>query len=129
MLRREPPLSWRRGFSLFRRRLEEDETGEPVACYDMEHPDFTAADGSEEGICWQSLQSWQTSGRITSGWKPLRQGEVPSCALEGRLSYPLQLAPFDRIELDNGLYEVRSIQRWPGHRKVLLQQIAGEGNG
>ena len=126
MLSPGPRPAWRQGFALHRRRLEQDGTGETVAVYDMEHPDFVAQSGSDTAVCWQSLQSWQSSGRITSGWRLNRQGEEPSGALEGRLTYPLQIAPFDRVVLEQGVYEVRAIQRWPGHRKVLLQQIAGE---
>jgi hypothetical protein len=123
MLRREPPLHWRTGFSLYRRRLVKDSSGETEAVYDMEHPDFTAQDCTQQGVCWQSVQSWQSSGRITSGWKPGRQGEAVSGVVEGRLFYPLQVRPFDRIAINGQLYEVRSVQRWPGHRKLLLQQI------
>jgi hypothetical protein len=89
----------------------------------MEHPDFTAQDATAEGICWQSVQSWQTSGHTTSGWKRQQPGELPSGVLEGRIFSDLEIAPFDRIRLKEGLYEVRSVQRWPRHRKLLLQQI------
>ena len=123
MLTRLTPERWRKGFALHRRRLVEDELGEQQAVYDMEHPDFTAQDGSEQAVCWQSVQSWQNSGRLTSGWRHRNQGDVPSGVLEGRLRYALEVSPFDRIVLENGVYEVRSVQLWPSHRKLLLQQI------
>ena len=43
--------------------------------------------------------------------------------LEGRLFSDLEIAPFDRLEINGGLYEVRAVQQWPGHRKLLAQQI------
>ena len=122
MLSRETPLAWRRGFSLYRRRLEPDAYGEEKSVYPP-IPDFTAADGTEEGICFQYVQAWQSSGRLTSGWRPGEQGETPSGVLEGRLFSDLEIAPFDRLEVNGGLYEVRAVQQWPGHRKLLAQQI------
>lgn len=123
MLTRETPLDWRRGFSLYRRRLETDAWGEPKAVYDLEQPDVTVLDGTAEGICWQSVQSWQSSGRLTSGWSQGERREEVSGVLEGRLFSDLEVSPFDRLRIGTGLYEVRSIQRWPGHRKLLVQQI------
>lgn len=35
--------------------------------YDMEHPDVTVADGDEDGICWQSVRTWQSGGNLSSG--------------------------------------------------------------
>ena len=126
MLRRQPPRAWRQGFALHRRRLVTDEAGEPMAVYDMTHPDFTAPAGSDTAVCWQSLQGWQSGGHLTGRWRQHRQGEEPSGVLEGRLTYPLMIAPFDRVVLEDGVYEVRSVQHWPGHRRVLLLQISGE---
>lgn len=122
MLTRGTPLMWRRGFSLYRRRLEQDAYGEEKAVY-PDTPDFEAEDGTEDGICFQYVQSWQNSGRLTSGWKPGEQGEIPAGVLEGRLFSDLEITPFDRLRIGEGLYEVRSIQQWPGHRKLLAQQI------
>ena len=124
MLSREPPLHWRRGFSLHRRRLSEGADGETQISYDMDHADFTAEDGTEQGICWQSVQSWQQSrGRLTASWKRGAQGELPAGVVEGRLCYALEVEPFDRVRLSDGLYEVRSVQCWPSHRRLLMQQI------
>lgn len=123
MLTRETPLSWRRGFSLYRRRLTSDKLGNPVASYDMEHPDYSAGDGTEEGISWQSVRSWQSSGRLTSGEQPGEQGERAAGVLEGCLFSPLVLSTFDRIRLDGALYEIRAIQRWASYRKLLAQRI------
>ena len=123
MLRRTCPAAWRRGFSLYRRRLEENEWGEPVASYDMEHPDFTVADGAEGAVCWQPVQSWQTSGRLTSGEHPAEPGEQPSGVLQGCLFSPLEVSAFDLVRVGEELYEIRSIQHWPGHRKLLAQRV------
>lgn len=126
MLTRETPLAWRRGFSLYRRRLETDRLGNPVAVYDLEHPDFVAQDGTREGISWQLVRSWQSSGRLTSGYTLGEQGEQASGVLEGCLFTELAVSVFDRMELDGALYEIRAVQRWPSYRKLLAQRIGGE---
>ncbi|MCD8384584.1 MAG: hypothetical protein LUC39_06455 [Clostridiales bacterium] len=123
MLSRQTPLAWRRGFSLYRRSLETDSMGDPVAVYHMDEPDFTAEDGTEDGICWQSVQSWQSGGRLTSGLSRKEPGESSTGAVEGCLFTDLELSPGDRLTIGEGLYEVRSLQQWPGHRKVLAQRI------
>lgn len=124
MLTRETPLSWRQGFSLYRRRLSEDSLGNPVASYDLDHPDYTAQAGTAEGISWQTLRSWQSSGRLNSGDRQAEQGEIASGVLEGCLFSALVVSTFDRIRLeDGGLYEIRAIQRWPSYRKLLAQRI------
>lgn len=129
MLRRKCPPDWRKGFSLYRRRIVTGAAGEPESSYDMAHPDFTAADGSDEGICWQGAQSWQQSrGQVTAGWKPTARGEMPAGVVEGRVFSALKVEPFDRLIFDGGLYEVRSVQRWPRHRKLILQQIGREAS-
>lgn len=61
MLTRSAPLDWRQGFALHRRTQTTDCYGDPVDVYDMEHPDFTAQDGSPDGICWQSMGSAPTT--------------------------------------------------------------------
>lgn len=38
----------------------------------------------------------------------------------------LTVAPFDRILLASGLYEVKGVQVWPAHRLLLLDRIASE---
>ncbi|MBQ3090002.1 MAG: hypothetical protein IJD21_05505 [Oscillospiraceae bacterium] len=123
MLRVTAPLSWREGFALYRRRLTEDSMGEPSVHYDMERPDFVAEKGTKEGICWQSVQSWQSSGRLTSGSRLRPLGETSSGVLEGRIFSDLELAPFDRLMIRGELYEIGNIQHWPGHRKILAQRI------
>ena len=124
MLSRQTPLGWRRGFSLYRRKLTSDSLGNPVASYDLEHPDYVARDGTAEGISWQSLRSWQSSGRLTSGGSQGEQGEAVSGVLEGCLFSALVISTFDRIRLEDGaLYEIRAIQRWPSYRKLLAQRI------
>lgn len=126
MLTRETPLSWRRGFALYRRRLSADSWGNPIAVYRMDAPDFTAADGSADGICWQNVRAWQSSGRLTSGASSGEAGEQYADVLEGYLFSPLALSAFDRILLDGALYEIRAIQHWPDYRKLLAQRLGGE---
>lgn len=126
MLTRETPLPWRAGFSLYRRKLTADKLGNPVASYDMEHPDFVAQEGSEDGISWQSVRAWQSSGRLTSGASLGEQGEQVAGVVEGCLFSNLEVSEFDRISWNGTLYEIRSIQHWPGHRKLLAQRIGEE---
>lgn len=126
MLTRETPLSWRRGFTLHRRRLTTDKLGNPVASYDMKHPDYTAQTGTKEGISWQSVRSWQSSGRLTSGFAPGEQGEQAAGVLEGCLFSDLEVSVFDRLVLDGAVYEIRAIQRWLSYRKLLAQRVGGE---
>lgn len=123
MLKRQTPLSWREGFALCRRRLETDSMGEPMAVYHMDEPDFVARPGTEEGICWQSVQSWRSSGRLTSGSSRQEQGELDTGVLEGRIFSRLELAPFDRLVIRDEVYEIRNIQHWPGHRTLQLQRL------
>lgn len=123
MLTRQTPQGWRRGFSLCRRRLTADSLGNPVASYDLDNPDYVAEDGSEGAVSWQNLRSWQSSGRLTSGAEPGEQGETAAGVLEGCIFSDLEIAAFDRIVLDGEVYEIRSVQRWPGHRKLLAQRV------
>lgn len=67
MLSRRTPAAWRKGFALHRRKAGTDRYGDAVAVYDMEHPDVTVADGDENGICWQSVRTWQSGGNLSSG--------------------------------------------------------------
>ena len=67
MLSRRTPVAWRKGFALHRRKAGTDRYGDAVAVYDMEHPDVTVADGDEDGICWQSVRTWQSGGNLSSG--------------------------------------------------------------
>ncbi|MCD7760871.1 MAG: hypothetical protein LUH16_03730, partial [Clostridiales bacterium] len=83
MLSRQTPLAWRQGFSLYRRSLETDSMGDLAAAYHMDAPDFTAEDGTEDGICWQSVRSWQSGGRLTSGLSRQEPGESSTGAVEG----------------------------------------------
>lgn len=123
MLTKQTPLAWREGFSLYRRRLETDSMGDPRGVYDMETPDFVAQSGTEDGICWQNVQSWRSSGRLTTGYSQQEMGELPNGVLEGCIFSDLELAPFDRLLIREELYEIRNIQHWPGHRKLQIQQI------
>ncbi len=122
MSARKTPAAWRRAFSLFRRRVAQDSFGNEVAQYDMTQPDaqFSAADG----ICFQSPRSWNSAAQIGSaGLQVQACGEVPGGVLEAYLFDDTELAELDRILLDDALYELRSIRRWPSHRELLLQRV------
>ena len=123
MKRRETPPAWRRGFALYRRRTGRDALGNETAFYSMEAPDETVS--APDGVDFQHAKSWNTSGRLGSAGAGVEEiGEVPGGGvLEGYLKSALAVSPFDRLEIDGALYEVRSVQRWPGHRKLLLQRV------
>ena len=123
MLTRTTPLAWRGGFTLHRRRQTADSYGDPVPVYDMEHPDFTAQDGTEAGICWQHVRTWQSSGALRSGAQVEEYGERCGGVLEGVLYGDLELDVFDRLVVDGVVYELRAVQGWPGHRKLQLQRL------
>lgn len=123
MLTRTTPRAWRQGFALHRRKQTIDCYGDPVDGYDMEHPDVTVPDGSKDGICWQSVRTWQSSGSLTSGAQREVYGERHNDVLEGVLYGDLTLSVFDRLVIHGAGYELRGIQRWPGYRKLQLQRL------
>lgn len=120
---RETPAAWRRGFRLFRRRTGRDSLGNETACYDMDAPDAEFECG--DGLDFQSPKGWNSAGRIGSAGAGVEEsGEISGGGvLEGYLRPGIEAAPFDRLEVDGALYEVRSIHRWPGHQKLLLQRL------
>ncbi len=124
MLTRRTPLPWRKGFTLHRRVLTEDSLGDPVAAYDMENPDFTARDGSEEGICWQPGYVWGSLGRLGSqGAGQEEYGQRDNSVISGVLWSGLELAAFDRLVVEDTVYEIRAVQQWPDFRRVLAQRV------
>ena len=123
MLTGPTPLSWRRGYALHRRRTRTDGYGDPVTYYDMEHPDFTAEDGSPEGICWQQVRTWQSSGTLRAGAEVRPWGEGSGGVLQGVVYDGPVTAEFDRFVIDGVTYELRGVERWPGHRLLLLQRL------
>lgn len=123
MLTRTTPLAWRTGFTLHRRRQTVDAYGDPVSRYDMTAPDFTALDGTADGICWQSPQTWQSGGTLSVGAQVDRYGEHCNGVLEGVLYGDLALSVFDRFVIDGTVYELRRIQKWPDYRMLQLQRL------
>lgn len=123
MLSRKTPVEWRKGYALHRRRLEEDCYGEQVSRYDMENPDLVVRDGEENAVCWQDLKTWQTGGQLSTGSMVKESGESVRGVLQGVLYGPLEVAPYDRFLIEGELYELRKIQKWPGHRLLQLQRI------
>jgi hypothetical protein len=116
------PKDWRRGFQLCRRRKGTDSLGNATAEYDMEHPDEVYS--AEEGIDIQPPRSWNSSSRLDSVGAHLADwGETAGGVLEGYVMDALEVNAFDRLVIDGAVYEVRSVQRWPGHRQVLMQRV------
>lgn len=121
MTLRETPARWRRGFQLYRRRTGTDSLGNEAAGYDMETPDYEAT--AEQGMDFQRPKSWNTAGSVTSGARVEAWGEVTGGILEGYLRGALEVAEFDRLKVEGELYEVKSLHRWPGHCKLVLQRV------
>lgn len=116
------PPKWRRGFQLYRRRTGTDSLGNEMAFYDMEQPDAEVS--PENGVSFQRPRAWNPSGKLSSaGAQVVEYGEVMGGVMGCYLRDDLAVAEYDRIAVDGLLYEVRSIQTWPGHRKLLLQRL------
>lgn len=115
MLRRTTPPQWGKAWSLYRRQSGTDSEGDPVAVYDMEHPDFSAQAGAAGSVAWQEAEGSATvaeSGeRITAAASGCLFGAEP------------EIAPFDRVRFDGALWEVRSVTHWPAHREVWVVRI------
>lgn len=81
-------------------------------------------DGPEEGICWQSARTWNSSGILSSGGRVEPCGERIGGILEGVVYGMMEAAEFDRMVVQGAVYELRGIQHWPGHRVFQLQRIS-----
>lgn len=118
---RDTPAEWRRGFKLYRRKTKFDALGNEVAYYDTE-PDLEVADA--EGVDFQSPQSWNSAGNVgKTGHHVALHGEAVGGVLEGYFRARPVIAPYDRLEIDGEVWEVRATRRWPGHRQLLLQRV------
>lgn len=123
MLRGQTPRAWRQGFRLFHRRARTDAYGESVPYYDMEQPDLTVEDGSEEGLCFQSVRAWQSAGRVSSGVDLQENGEQIGGSAQAVLYGPMEVQMFDHILIGDGCFEVRGIQQWMSYRLLLMDRI------
>ena len=117
---RETPQSWRRGFDLYRRRREQDALGGETAAYPAA-PDVRVDE--RHGLAFQHPKSWNSGGSVGAGEKVLEWGEQPGGILEVCLREALEISPYDRLDVGGELWEVRAVQHWPSHRKMLLQRV------
>ena len=129
MLKLECPQELRKGFRLYRRREGRDSLGDPISVYDYTQPDLTVEDGAPEGICWQSVRTWQSSRNLSSGVRQEPYGPQETGIVQGVLYGTLEVSVRDRFQLESGWYELRAIQYWPRHRLLQLQKIREEANG
>ena len=120
MTLRDTPRSWRRGFSLYRRTVGADSLGNETALYGQD-PDLVVE--AENGLAFQHPRRWNSGGKVGAGMSVEENGEVPNGILECCLRGDLELSPFDRLDIGGELWEVRSIQHWPHHRKLMLQRV------
>lgn len=123
MLTHTTPPAWRKGYTLHRRRTRLDSLGETQVFYDMEHPDLTVLDGTENAVCWQDIRVWRNGNPVSSGDFITLNGELPLTVLQGALFSPLTLSVFDRLVIDGEVYELRKIQRWSDYRWLQLQRV------
>ena len=120
MTLRDTPKSWRRGFSLYRRATGQDSLGNETALYG-ETPDLVVE--AEDSLAFQNPRSWNSGGKVGAAVEVTENGEVPSGILECCLRSDLEIAAFDRLDIGGELWEVRSIQHWPSHRRLVLQRV------
>lgn len=120
MTLRDTPKGWRRGFRLYRRTTGADSLGNETAVY-AQTPDLVVE--AEDGLAFQSPRSWNSGGKVGTAVKVADNGEVPNGILECCLRGDLEISTFDRLEIDGELWEVRSVQHWPSHRKLVLQRV------
>lgn len=120
MKRKETPLDWRRAFDLYRRRVERDALGGETASY-PDTPDECFDAG--HGLAFQHPKSWNSGGSVGAGEKVLEWGEQPGGILEACLRSALEISPYDRLDIGGEIWEVRAVQHWPNHRKLLLQRV------
>lgn len=120
MTLRDTPKGWRRGFSLYRRATGQDSLGNETALYG-ETPDLVVE--AEDGLAFQNPRSWNSGGKVGAAVEVTENGEVPSGILECCLRSDLEIAAFDRLDIGGELWEVRSIQHWPSHRRLVLQRV------
>lgn len=118
---RDTPRDWRRGFALYRRTTGTDSLGNETAVYSRQGPDLVVE--AQDGLAFQSPRSWNSGGKVGTAVTVEDNGEVPNGILECCLRSDLEISPFDRLEIDGELWEVRSIQHWPSHRKLILQRV------
>lgn len=117
---RDTPSSWRRGFSLYRRTAGVDSLGNETTLYGQD-PDLVVE--ARDGLAFQNPRSWNSGGKVGAGMSVEENGEVPNGILECCLRSDLEISAFDRLEIDGELWEVRSIQHWPSHRRLVLQRV------
>lgn len=123
MLRRRGASERRQGFALHRRQLRTDRWGEQEAVFDMEHPDAVVEDGSADAVLWQSAGQVRSGGRMTGGAAETEQGERYQSVLQGALFSDLALSERDRIVINEAVYELREVQRWPSYRMLYLRRL------
>lgn len=107
------PAPWGKAWSLYRRRTETDSAGDPMAVYSSA-PDFQAEADSSGAVAWQ-VQSGEASVD--------EPGERLHGTAIGRIYDAVEIAAFDRVFFDGALWEVRSVETWPGHRKVTVMRV------
>ena len=109
------PAPWGKAWTLHRRKTGTDSYGDTIAVYDMDTPDYTAEAGSTGAV------AWQTGGGSATVDQP---GEQVTATATGRIyDGTLEIAPFDRVRFDGAVWEVRSVEQWPSHRKVTVERV------
>lgn len=109
------PPAWGKAWTLHRRKAGTDSYGDPIAVYDMDSPDYSASEGSSGAV------AWQVEGGAASVSEP---GEQITVTATGRIyDAALEIAPFDRVRFDGAVWEVRSVEQWPSHRKATVERV------
>jgi hypothetical protein len=109
------PPAWGKAWSLYGRRMGTDSCGDPIAAYNMETPDYSASAGSSGAVAWQVSEG---TAAVTES------GEQISATATGCIYDPsLAIVPFDRVQFDGAVWEVRAVDQWPSYRKVTVVRL------
>ncbi|MCD7769624.1 MAG: hypothetical protein LUH36_05885 [Oscillospiraceae bacterium] len=115
-MRTECPLAWRKAWSLYRRQEGTDSYGDPTAVYDMDSPDYTAEAGTEGAVCWQITDDQAVLQLYGEGVEAVAEGVLYDSALE--------IEPFDRAVFEDGVWEIRAVTPWLGHRELKAVRVS-----
>lgn len=108
------PAAWGKAWQLYRRQAGQDAWGDPTAVY-PEQPDASFSAGGDGAVAWQSEPGSTETAEPGERTRQTAAGCVFDASLE--------IGPFDRVAFDGALWEVRSVQILPGHRRVEVVRL------
>ena len=76
-----------------------------------------------DGLAFQHPRSWNSGGKRGRGRRGAGLGRTARRNSGGLPAHRAGTGPYDRLDIGGRLWEVRAIQRWPSHRKLMLQRV------